>query len=60
MGLMGEKLKQNNAKYCISDWLYQKRTPLNKPAIIKLVQITPLAYSSSAFKSIRLIWQNPL
>lgn len=24
MGLMGEKLKQNNAKYCISDWVYQK------------------------------------
>lgn len=46
MGLMGEKLKQNNAKYCISDWLYQKRPPINKPALIKFVKITPLAYSS--------------
>jgi len=46
MGLMGEKLKQNNAKYCISDWVYQKSPPIKKPAIIKLVKITPLAYSS--------------
>ena len=46
MGLMGEKLKQNNAKYCISDWLDRKRPPLNKSPLIKLVKITPLAYSS--------------
>lgn len=46
MGLMVEKLKQNDAKYCISDWVYQKRPPINKPPIIKLVKITPLAYSS--------------
>ncbi|BAV11901.1 hypothetical protein MOSL_1328 [Moraxella osloensis] len=46
MGLMGKKLKQNNAKYCISDGLYRKRPPINKPALIKFVKITPLAYSS--------------
>ena len=33
MGLMGEKLKQNNAKYCISDGFTKKDHPLkNRPS----------------------------